>query len=127
MGDEEIALMKQSLNEITQKYEKQKQEMQAMEEKLSESENQISFLKAENQNFFCQMNEKLDMKQCEFSEKEFIKNMSGFSSVLQKEYRASIQAQCNEKEKNYKVQIEKLNKLLSETKNKLVSSTGSKH
>merc|ERR1712154_380061 len=45
--------------------------------------------------------------------------MSAFSVVLQSEYRTSLQSQCDEKEKNYKQQIEKLDKMLSETKNKL--------
>ena len=46
-----------------------------MEEKLSESEKQICDLKAKNDNFFAQINEQNRMEECEFSEKELVKNI----------------------------------------------------
>merc|ERR1712129_501613 len=119
VNNEQMNAVQQELNETNEKYAKQKQEMKSLEDKLCECEQQIQDLKAKNENFVCRLNAQNGSEQCGFLEKGFTKNMNEFSHVLQSEYRASIQAQADEKEENYKQQIEKLNKLLSETKNKL--------
>ena len=118
----EIDAMKNEISYLKEKCEKQRVEMDDLENKLSESEKSTSHYKGKYENFLRQINESNTNEQGDEFEKEFLKNIHEFSFTLQSEFRDSLQKQAKEKEKSFKQQIEKLNKTLSDTKNKLFQS-----
>merc|ERR1711972_1205046 len=90
---EEMNTLKKEVEHWKGKYEKQRQEMHDLENQLSEYNKMVSDLKAKNDNFMRQVNEHKSVEQGEEFEKEYFKNQCELSSVLQEEYRNTLQAQ----------------------------------
>jgi len=117
--EEELDCMKKEMESLREKCNKQTDEIYALRDKLEECDKSVSHYKAKYENYLRQINEQNTMEQGDEMEKNFMKNLNEFSFVLQEEYRQTLQKQAKDKEEALKLQIDSLNKALSQTKNKL--------